>query len=101
MVNEANGVPAIEQELGIEITKEEKVVVYRQTIALLNKEKSGEALAYLQSRLHEGKVTGKILLMNMNQGGICGVQTEEVAKIRKGSELDELTDEAFVRDSLE
>lgn len=95
MVNVSDTVPEIEEALGIKIVKEEQHVTYRQTISLTNKEKVGEALAYLQSRLHEGKVTGKVLCINMNQGGITQVQTEQTVRIPIGSELEKLTDEVF------
>jgi hypothetical protein len=94
---DGNGaVPEIEKELGIEVVKREQYVTYRQTIALRKKERVPAALAYLQQRLHEGKVTGRVLCMNMNQGGICQVQTEQMGKIRIGSELEALTDAVFV-----
>lgn len=95
MVKVIDTVPAIERELGIEVVREEQFVLYRQTIALRNKDKVGAALAYLQSRLHEGKVTGKVLCINMGQGGITQIQTEQTGKIRIGSELEELTDQVF------
>lgn len=101
MVNVIETVPAIEQELGIEVIREEQFVTYRQTIALRNKERVGAALAYLQSRLHEGKVTGKVLCINMGQGGITQIQTEQTGKIRIGSELEELTDEVFAQKPIE
>ena len=95
MVNVSETAPDVEEALGIEITKREQFVTYRQTIALRKREHVGAALAYLQQRLHEGKVTGKVLCMNLNQGGICTVVTEQTGKIRIGSELEELTDEVF------
>lgn len=101
MVNLNDTVPAIEQELGIEVVKREQYVVYRQTVALRNRDKVGAALAYLQSRLHDGKVTGKVLCMNLNQGGISQVVTEQTGKIRIGSELEELTDEVFQTNILD
>lgn len=95
MVNPIDTDPDIEAELGIEVVKAEQFVTYRQTIALRKRDKVGAALAYLQSRLHEGKVTGKVLCLNMNQGGITQIQTEQTGRIRIGSELEALTDEAF------
>ena len=95
MVNVIDTIPAIEKELGIEVVKAEQFVTYKQIIALRKRECVGAALAYLQQRFHEGKVTGRVLCMNMNQGGICQVQTEQTGKIRIGSELEELTDEVF------
>lgn len=99
MVNPLDTVPEIEKELGIEVVKAEQFVTYRQTLALRNREKAGAALAYLQQRLHEGKVTGKVMCMNLNQGGICTVVTEQTGKIRSGSELEEITDQVFCGDS--
>ena len=101
MVNVAETVPAVERELGIEVVKSEQYVTYRQTIALRKPERAGAALAYLQQRLHEGKVTGRVLCLNMNQGGICQIQTEQTGKIRAGSELEELTDEVFSQNTID
>ena len=84
----------IEKELGIEVVKREKIVSYREVIALHNKERIPEAIAHIQSQVHKGKVTGKVNV-NMNQGGVTQVLTEQNARIRLGSELDELTDESF------
>jgi hypothetical protein len=95
MINVIDSVPDIERELGIEVVKSEQYVTYKQTVSLRKKECVGAALAYLQQRLHEGKVTGRVLCLNMNQGGITQVQTEQTGKIRIGSELEELTDEVF------
>jgi len=95
MVNVAETDPQIEAHLGIQIVKEEQIVTYRQTISLTKKEHVAAALAYLQDRLHASKVTGKVLCMNMNQGGITQVQTEQTGKIKIGSKLEKLTDEVF------
>lgn len=84
----------MEKQLGIEVVKRDKIVSYRETIALRNKEKIPEAIAYIQSQIHRGKVTGKVNV-NTNQGGVVNVLTEQNARVRLGSELDELTDEAF------
>ncbi len=101
MVNVAGTVPTLEDELGIDVVKSEQFVTYRQTIALRKPECAGAALAYLQQRLHEGKVTGRVLCLNMNQGGICQIQTEQTGKIRAGSELEELTDEVFSQNTVD
>lgn len=95
MVNVSDTAPEMEEALGIEVTKREQYVTFRQTITLKNRERAGAALAYLQQRLHEGKVTGKVLCINLNQGGICTVVTEQTGKIPLGSELETLTDEVF------
>ncbi len=87
----------IEKDLGIEVVKREKIVSYRETIALRNKSRIPEAVAYIQSQLHHGKVTGKANV-NMNQGGVTQVLTEQNARIRLGSELDDLTDEVYLFD---
>jgi hypothetical protein len=84
----------IEKELGIEVVKREKIVSYRETVALRNKARIPEAIAYIQYQVHRGKVTGKVNV-NMNQGGVTQVLTEQNGRVRLGSELDELTDEAF------
>jgi translation elongation factor EF-G len=84
----------IEKELGIEVVRREKIVSYRETVALRNKARIPEAIAYIQSQVHRGKVTGKVNV-NMNQGGVTQVLTEQNGRVRLGSELDELTDEAF------
>ncbi len=84
----------IEKELGIEVIKREKIVSYRETVALRNKDRVPEAIAYIQSQIHHGKVTGKVNV-NMNQGGVTQVLTEQIGKVRLGSELDDLTDEVF------
>jgi translation elongation factor EF-G len=93
MVNDTR--TAIERELGIEVVKREKVVSYRETVALRNKDRIPEAIAHIQSQIHQGKVTGKVTV-NVNQGGVrTDVITEQNARIRLGSELDDLTDAAF------
>ena len=92
MVNDTR--TEIEKQLGIEVVKREKIVSYRETVALRNKERIPEAIAYIQSQIHHGKVTGKVNV-NVNQGGVRDVVTEQNARIRLGSELDELTDEAY------
>ena len=84
----------IEIDLGIEVVKREKIVCYRETIALRNKDRIPEAIAHIQSQLHTGKVTGK-MNANINQGGVVNVLTEQNGRVRLGSELDELTDEVF------
>lgn len=84
----------IEKELGIEVVKREKVVSYRETVALRNKARIPEAIAHIQSRIHHGKVTGKVNV-NVNQGGVVNVLTEQNGRIRLGSELDDLTDAVF------
>lgn len=84
----------IEKELGIEVVKREKVVSYRETVALRNKSRIPEAIAHIQSRIHHGKVTGKVNV-NVNQGGVVNVLTEQNGRIRLGSELDDLTDAVF------
>ena len=84
----------IEKELGIEVVKSEKIVSYRETIALRNKDRIPEAIAHIQSMIHHGKVTGKVNV-NVNQGGVVNVLTEQNGKVRLGSELDDLTDEVF------
>jgi hypothetical protein len=84
----------IEKELGIEVVKQQKVVSYEEVIALRNKDRVPEAIAYIQSQIHNGKVTGKVNV-NVNQGGVTQVTTEQRARIRLGSELDDLTDSAF------
>jgi hypothetical protein len=85
---------SIEIELGIEVVKREKIVSYRETVALRNKARIPEAIAYIQSQINHGKVTGKVSV-NMNQGGVSQVMTEQNGKVRLGSELDELTDSVF------
>ncbi len=84
----------IEKELGIEVVKREKIVSYRETVALRNKERIPEAIAHIQSQIHRGKVTGQVKV-NVNQGGVVNVLTEQNARVRLGSDLDELTDEAY------
>jgi translation elongation factor EF-G len=84
----------IEKELGIEVVKREKIVSYRETVALRNKARIPEAIAYIQSQVHRGKVTGKVNV-NMNQGGVTQVLTEQNGRVRLGSELDDLTDSVF------
>lgn len=84
----------IEKELGIEVVKREKIVSYRETIALRNKTRIPEAIAYIQSQLHHGRVTGKANV-NVNQGGVVNVLTEQNGRVRLGSELDDLTDSVF------
>ena len=84
----------IEKELGIEVVKREKIVSYRETIALRNKARVPEAIAYIQAQIHRGKVTGKVNV-NVNQGGVANVLTEQNGKVKLGSELDDLTDEVF------
>ena len=84
----------IEKDLGIEVVKSEKIVSYRETVALRKKERIPEAIAHIQSLIHGGKVTGKVNV-NMNQGGVVSVLTEQTGRIRLGSELDEMTDEVF------
>ena len=85
---------AIEKELGIEVVKREKIVSYRETVALKNKDRIPEAIAYIQSQVHHGKVTGKVNV-NMNQGGVTQVLTEQNGRVKLGSELDDMTDEVF------
>lgn len=85
---------ATEIELGIEVIKREKFVSYRETVALKNKEKIPEAIAYIQQQIHSGKVTGSVEV-TMNQGGVRQVLTEQNGRVRLGSDLDELTDEVF------
>ena len=85
---------SIEIELGIEVVKREKIVSYRETVALRNKARIPEAIAYIQSQINHGKVTGQVSV-NMNQGGVSQVLTEQNARIKLGSELDDLTDEVF------
>ena len=84
----------IEKDLGIEVVKREKIVSYRETVALKNKARIREAIAYIQSQIHHGKVTGKVNV-NVNQGGVVNVLTEQNGKVKLGSELDDLTDEVF------
>lgn len=84
----------IEKELGIEVVKREKIVSYRETVALRNKARIPEAIAYIQSQVHRGKVTGKVNV-NMNQGGVTQVLTEQNGRVRLGSQLDDLTDSVF------
>lgn len=84
----------IEKALGIEVVKREKFVCYRETVALRNKARIPEAIAHIQGQIHNGKVTGKVSV-NVNQGGVVNVLTEQNGRVRLGSELDEITDEAF------
>lgn len=84
----------IERELGIEVVKREKIVSYRETVALRNKARIPEAIAYIQSQIHKGKVSGKVNV-NVSQGGVVNVLTEQNGRVRLGSELDELTDEVY------
>ena len=84
----------IEKELGIEVVKREKIVSYRETVALRNKARIPEAIAHIQSMIHHGKVTGKVNV-NVNQGGVVNVLTEQTGRVKLGSELDDLTDEVF------
>lgn len=84
----------IEKELGIEVVKREKIVSYRETVALRNKARIPEAIAHIQSLIHRGKVTGKVNV-NVNQGGVVNVLTEQNGRVKIGSELDDLTDEVF------
>src|ERR1700748_1221734 len=95
MVNVAEVGDGLEEALGIRIVREEQIITYRQTISLTKKECVGAALAYLQERLHAGKVTGKVLCTNMGQGGITSVVTEQTGKIPIGSELEKMTDSVF------
>ena len=94
MVKVSDTRTAIEKELGIEVVKREKIVSWRQTVALKNKDRIPEAIAHIQSQVRRGKVTGKVSV-NMNQGGVVNVLTEENGKVRLGSELDELTDQVY------
>lgn len=96
MTDESN--IALEQELGIEIVKREQFVTYRQTVRLTKKDRADAALAYLQKRLHEGKVTGKVLMQNLNQGGISSVVTEQTGRVPLGSRLEKMTDEVFEKE---
>jgi hypothetical protein len=84
----------IEKELGIEVVKREKIVSYRETVALRNKARIPEAIAHIQAQIHRGKVTGKVNV-NVNQGGVVNVLTEQTGRIKLGSELDDLTDEVY------
>ena len=83
-----------EIELGIEVVKREKTVCYREIVALRIKERIPEAIAYIQQQIHSGKVTGTVEVV-MNQGGVRQVVTEQVGRVKIGSELDELTDEVY------
>lgn len=84
----------IEIDLGIEVVKREKIVSYRETVALKNKARIPEAIAYIQSQIQRGKVSGKVNV-NVSQGGVVNVLTEQSGRVRIGSELDELTDEVY------
>lgn len=84
----------IEKDLGIEVVKREKIVSYRETVALRNKDRIPEAIAHIQSMIHRGRVTGKVNV-NVNQGGVVNVLTEQNGRVKLGSELDDLTDQVF------
>lgn len=99
MTEESN--VALEEELGIEVFKREQFVTYRQHVRLTKKDRVDAALAYLQQRLHEGKVTGKVLCQNLNQGGVTSIVTEQTGKVPLGSRLEKLTDEVFEKNLLD
>ena len=84
----------IEKDLGIEVVRREKTVSYREVIALRNKARIPEAIAYIQSQIHTGKVSGSVNV-NVSQGGVVNVLTQQNGRVRLGSELDELTDEVY------
>ena len=84
----------IEKDLGIEVVKREKIVSYRETVALRNKDRIPEAIAHIQSQIHRGRVTGKVNV-NVNHGGVVNVLTEQNGRVKLGSELDDLTDQVF------
>ena len=85
---------ATERELGIEVVKRQKIVSYREEIVLTNRERIPEAVAHIQAQVRHGRVTGKVNV-NINQGGVTRILTEQNATIRLGSEMDQLTDEAY------
>jgi hypothetical protein len=91
---------AIEIELGIEVVKREKIVSYRETVALKNKDRIPEAIAHIQRQIHSGKVTGKVGI-NVNQGGVTQIVTEQNGKIRFGSQLDMDTDDIYFEKHLD
>lgn len=95
MLKTTDEISPLEEELGIRVVKQEQYAVWRQTVEFIKKEHVGAALAYLQSQLHEGKVTGQQMFVNMGQGGIMSVVIEQHGKIRRGSEQEELMDEVF------
>jgi hypothetical protein len=84
----------IEKELGIEVVKREKFVSYRETVALKNKARIPEAIAYIQSQVRHGKVTG-LVSTTINQGGTRHVMVEQNGRVKLGSDLDHLTDKVF------
>lgn len=89
-----------EIELGIEVIKREKIVSYRETVALKNKSRIPEAIAHIQELIRRGRVTGRVNV-NMNQGGVTQVTTEQNGRIRLGSELDKTTDEIYFENHLD
>jgi hypothetical protein len=97
MVNDTR--TEIEKQLGIEVVKREKIVSYRETVALRNKERIPEAIAHIHSQIRTGRVSGTVNV-NVSQGGVVNVLTEQIAKVRLGSELDEQTDEAYWPDKV-
>ena len=87
-------IASLEDQLGIVIVKEEMLVTYRQTMTVANQENVPAALAYLQSRLSDSGVTGKAYV-NMTQGGTNSIVTEEMGRIKIGSELEKQLDPIF------
>ena len=95
MIKTTDEISAIESELGISVVKVEQYCVFRQTLTFSKRECVGAALAYLQSQLHEGKLTGRMLHVNMGQGSIMNVVIEQHGKIKLGTEQADLMDAVF------
>lgn len=88
----------IEQDLGIEVTKEEYFVTFRQTISVADADsvKMTNILAYLQAKMAGGRVTGHIR-HNLSQGGTTNIVTEEIARVP--AERAKVVDGLFIQSS--
>jgi hypothetical protein len=82
------------QEEEIPVTKEEQFVTYRQVVTPEMRETIPEILTSLHSIFAADRMTGKITV-NYMQGGVPNILTEQIARIRPGSEADELLEEEF------
>lgn len=80
----------------IPVSSSEQFATYRQVIRPPNQEEIAYLLAALHRILRSQRYTGKITL-NLNQGGVRDIITEQITTVKAGSEADIALEKNFAK----
>lgn len=78
----------------LNVTKTEQFATFRQVVTPVDQANVVDTFSTLLRLYREGKITGA-LVVNFNQGGVRNFVTDQLARIRSGSDADKAFEELF------